>query len=142
MAWARVGAVLALLVGSATLPGLGPMGQSAPPQILSALAALTQRWQAADPKTPTRCALQLIAVVAQDSPGPANLYRGRASAATIHKVIGWGRERGCLTILDVHIRLVFNMDGFGPVSEKALVVCGGATRYADEPDGYEVVLQT
>jgi hypothetical protein len=32
-----------------------------------------------------------------------NLYRGRASAATINKVIGWGRERGCLTILDVQV---------------------------------------
>jgi hypothetical protein len=89
--------------GNPTSPGLGPMGQSPAPQMLSALTALTQRWQDADPQTTTRCGLQLIAVVAQGSPGPGNLYRGRASAATINKVIGWGRERGCLTILDVQV---------------------------------------
>jgi hypothetical protein len=97
------GCRLVAYYGNPTSPGLGPMGQSPPPQMLSALTALTQRWQEADPKTPTRCALQLIAVVAQGSPGPGNLYRGRASAATINKVIGWGRERGCLTILDVQV---------------------------------------
>jgi hypothetical protein len=89
--------------GNPNSPGLGPMGQSPAPQMLSALTALTQRWQVADPQTPTRCALQLIAVVAQGSPGVGSLYRGRASAATINKVIGWGRERGCLTILDVQV---------------------------------------
>jgi hypothetical protein len=97
------GCRLVAYYGNPTSPGLGPMGQSPPPQMLSALTALTQRWQEADPKTPTRCALQLIAVVAQGSPGPGNLYRGRASTATINKVIGWGRERGCLTILDVQV---------------------------------------
>jgi hypothetical protein len=89
--------------GNPNSPGLGPMGQSPAPQMLSALTALTQRWQAADMRTPTRCALQLIAVVAQGSPGVGSLYRGRASAATINKVIGWARERGCLTILDVQV---------------------------------------
>lgn len=89
--------------GNPNSPGLGPMGQSPAPQMLSALTALTLRWQIADPQTPTRCALQLIAVVAQGSPGVGSLYRGRASAATINKVIGWGRERGCLTILDVQV---------------------------------------
>ena len=97
------GCRLVAYYGNPNSAGLGPMGQSPAPQMLSALTALTQRWQDADPKTPTRCALQLIAVVAQGSPGPGNLYRGRASAATINKVIGWGRERGCLTILDVQV---------------------------------------
>jgi hypothetical protein len=97
------GCRLVAYYGNPNSPGLGPMGQSPAPQMLSALTALTQRWQVADPQTPTRCALQLIAVVAQGSPGVGSLYRGRASAATINKVIGWGRERGCLTILDVQV---------------------------------------
>jgi hypothetical protein len=99
----QAGCRLVAYYGNPTSPGLGPMGQSPPPQMLSALTALTQRWQEADPQTATRCALQLIAVVAQGSPGAGSLYRGRASAATINKVISWGRERGCLTILDVQV---------------------------------------
>ena len=97
------GCRLVAYYGNPNSPGLGPMGQSPAPQMLSALTALTKRWQDADPQTPTRCALQLIAVVAQGSPGVGSLYRGRASAATINKVIGWGRERGCLTILDIQV---------------------------------------
>jgi hypothetical protein len=97
------GCRLVAYYGNPTSPGLGPMGQSPAPQMLSALTALTKRWQDADLQTTTRCALQLIAVVAQGSPGVGNLYRGRASAATINKVIGCGRERGCLTILDVQV---------------------------------------
>ncbi len=99
------GCRLVAYYGNPNSPGLGPMGQSPAPQMLSALTALTKRWQEADPRTPTRCALQLIAVVAQGSPGAGSLYRGRASAETINKVIGWGRQRGCLTILDVQVGL-------------------------------------
>ncbi len=99
----QTGCRLVAYYGNPTSAGLGPMGQSPAPQMLSALTALTQRWQVADPQTRTRCALQLIAVVAQGSPGAGSLYRGRASAATINKVIGWGRERGCLTILDIQV---------------------------------------
>ena len=100
---APTGCRLVAYYGNPTSAGLGPMGQSPAPQMLSALTALTLRWQDADPQTPTRCALQLIAVVAQASPGAGSLYRGRASAATINTVIGWGRQRGCLTILDVQV---------------------------------------
>jgi hypothetical protein len=71
--------------------------------MLAALKKQTIRWQAADPTTPTRCGLQLIAVIAQASPGPSELYRARTAPAVIDKVLGWARSAGCILLLDIQV---------------------------------------
>ncbi len=89
--------------GNVSAPSLGVLGQSPPPVMLAALAAETKRWEAADPSTPARCALEMIAVVVQGGAGPSGLYRGRTSAKVLDQVVALARGAGCLTILDVQV---------------------------------------
>ena len=82
---------------------MGVLGQNPKEQMLPALKLKTQVWQTADPSTPTKCALELIAIVAQASPGKGKMHRARMSEAKIDEVLGWAREAGCLLILDVQV---------------------------------------
>ncbi len=82
---------------------MGVLGQTPKEQMVPALKLKTQVWQTADPSTPTKCALELIAIVAQASPGKGNLHRARLPEAKIDEVLGWAREAGCLLILDVQV---------------------------------------
>ncbi len=82
---------------------MGILGQNPKPEMLAGLASWTKTWQTADPKTPTRCALELIAITAQASPGEKKLHRARLTEAKIDEVLGWAREGGCLLILDVQV---------------------------------------
>jgi hypothetical protein len=82
---------------------MGILGQNPKPEMLAGLASWTQVWQTADPLTPTKCALELIAITAQAEPGEKNLHRARLSEAKIDEVLGWAREANCLLILDVQV---------------------------------------
>ena len=82
---------------------MGVLGATAKDDMLPKLASLTQTWQSADPATPTKCALELIAITAQASPGENNLHRARLSAEKIDEVLGWAREAKCVLILDVQV---------------------------------------
>lgn len=82
---------------------MGILGQNPKPEMLAGLASWTKTWQTADPKTPTKCALELIAITAQASPGEKKLHRARLTEAKIDEVLGWAREGGCLLILDVQV---------------------------------------
>ncbi len=82
---------------------MGVLGQNPKPEMLAALASWTRVWQTADPATPTKCALELIAITAQAEPGEKNLHRARLPDAKIDEVLGWAREASCLLILDVQV---------------------------------------
>ena len=82
---------------------MGVLGATPKADMLAKLAAKTQTWQTADPATPTKCALELIAVFAQAEPGQKNLHRARMSASKIDEVLRWAREAKCLLILDVQV---------------------------------------
>jgi hypothetical protein len=82
---------------------MGALGATPPQQMIPQLVARTDRWRKADPATPTRCAMELIAVAAQASPGKNKLHRLRMSSAVINQVLGWARGAGCLLILDVQV---------------------------------------
>lgn len=82
---------------------MGVLGATPKDEMLARLAERTQLWQTADPVTPTKCALELIAIVAQAHPGKNNLHRARLPAAKIDEVLGWAREANCLLILDVQV---------------------------------------
>jgi hypothetical protein len=89
--------------GNPQSKGLGILGRTDKDTMLASLKSRTAAWQKADPATPTKCTLELIAIVAQASPGPNSLYRGRASAEVVRKVLGWARSAGCLLVLDVQV---------------------------------------
>jgi hypothetical protein len=82
---------------------MGVLGATPKDVMLPKLVTWTQTWQTADPATPTKCALELIAITVQASPGPGKLYRARLAPEKIDEVLGWAREAKCLLILDVQV---------------------------------------
>ncbi len=82
---------------------MGVLGQYPPEEMMERLNLQADEWRRADPATPVRPGLELVATVAADTPGPSGLYRTRMPPALIEKVIGWARARGWITILDVQV---------------------------------------
>jgi hypothetical protein len=60
-------------------------------------------YAAADPSTPVRRALHLVAVVAQQDGGRDGMYRNRMPADVIGMLAGWAEARGYLLFLDVQL---------------------------------------
>jgi hypothetical protein len=109
--------------GTPQSKGMGILGRLEKESMVASLKNRTAEWQKADPATPTKCTMELIAVVAQASPGPSNTYRARASSAVVQKVLGWAREAGCLLVLDVQV-------GWSTVQEELPYL----TPFLEEPD--------
>lgn len=84
---------------------MGVLGEYAPDLMLAMLDAEVATWQAADPETPVKPALHLIAVVARDNPGPDGKYRGRMADTLIERVARWAETRDALVFLDVQVGL-------------------------------------
>jgi hypothetical protein len=84
---------------------MGVMGEYPPDQMLAMLDAEVATWEAADPDTPVKPALHLIAVVARDNPGPDGKYRGRMADTLIERVARWAATRDALVFLDVQVGL-------------------------------------
>lgn len=82
---------------------MGILGEIPPEQMMDRLAEQAAQWRAADPATKVQPALELVATVASDQPGPGGLYRTRMPEAVIDKVLGWARSRGWPLILDIQI---------------------------------------
>jgi len=84
---------------------MGVLGEYAPDLMLAMLDAEVATWQAADPSTPVKPALHLIAVVAREAPGPDSMYRGRMADTLIERVAQWAETRNALVFLDVQVGL-------------------------------------
>jgi hypothetical protein len=82
---------------------MGVLGEYAPETMLAKLDTAVREWERADPATPVQPALQLIAVVAQGSPGKDGMYRARMDSAMIEKVYGWAKQRNALLFLDIQV---------------------------------------
>jgi hypothetical protein len=82
---------------------MGVMGEYPPDQMLAMLDAEVAAWEAADPSTPVKPALHLIAVVARPNPGTDGKYRGRMADTLIERVAQWAATRDALVFLDVQI---------------------------------------
>ncbi len=82
---------------------MGVMGEYPPDQMLAMLDAEVAAWEAADPATPVKPALHLIAVVARPNPGTDGKYRGRMADTLIERVAQWAATRDALVFLDVQV---------------------------------------
>ena len=82
---------------------MGVLGEYPTDVMLSKLDDAVREWRRADPSTPVKPALQLIAVVAQGSPGKDGMYRLRMDSALIEKVYGWAKQRDALLFLDIQV---------------------------------------
>ncbi len=89
--------------GTPLSKAMGILGRLDKATMISSLKRDVAMWEAADPATPTRCTMELIAIVAQAAPGPSGLYRGRAAPEVVRRVLGWAREAGCLLLLDIQV---------------------------------------
>src|SRR5262245_22576560 len=82
---------------------MGILGQIAPDSMLAKLDREVAAWNQADPTMPVQPALHLIALVANDQPGPSGKYRTRMDSALIEKVYGWAKRRNALLFLDLQV---------------------------------------
>ena len=82
---------------------MGVLGEYPTEQMLGKLDDVVREWQRADPATPVKPALQLIAVVAQGAPGRDGMYRLRMDSSLIEKVYGWAKQRNALLFLDIQV---------------------------------------
>ncbi len=87
--------------GSPVSTRMGILGELPPDEMLSLLDRETARWRAADPATPVKPALHLIAVMAAGDPGPDSLYRIRMPERHIDRVMEWADRRDALIFLDI-----------------------------------------
>jgi len=82
---------------------MGVLGEYPEETMLAKLDTAVREWQRADPETPVKPALQLIAVVAQGAPGKDGMWRARMDSAMIEKVYGWAKSRNALLFLDIQV---------------------------------------
>lgn len=80
---------------------MGILGEVPPEEMLARLDNEVAAWQEADPFTPVRPALHMIAVMAASDPGPDSLYRIRQPARRINQVMEWAEQRDALVFLDI-----------------------------------------
>ena len=82
---------------------MGVLGEYPVDVMLAKLDTAVDEWRRADPSTPVQPALQLIAVVAQGTPGRDGMYRLRMDTSLIEKVYGWARQKRALLFLDIQV---------------------------------------
>lgn len=80
---------------------MGILGELPPDEMLQRLDRELSAWRAADPGTPVKAALHLIAVMATGDPGQDSLYRLRVSSGVIERVMTWAERRDALVFLDI-----------------------------------------
>jgi hypothetical protein len=82
---------------------MGVLGQYEPQELVEHLKEQAQLYTKLDPDLPAKPTIELIASVAQGSPGPNGLYLKRTRPETIEKYAQVAKENGCLLLLDIQI---------------------------------------
>lgn len=89
--------------GSPLSPLMGILGEYPMDEMFKKLDAQAAVYQQLDPSRPVLRAAEIIAVVAEASPGPYGTYAADLSAAMIDQYAAATRARGDLLILDVQV---------------------------------------
>lgn len=82
---------------------MGVLGEYDEATMLSMLRAEQDRWEAADPETPTVPAINYIAITAQPQPGRENRYMLRMPDTEIDKALAIAEKVDGIVILDIQI---------------------------------------
>jgi hypothetical protein len=80
---------------------MGVIGEYPEQQMLGMLDRTVASWKAADPKTPVKPAIHLVAVVAQGAPGADGGWRRRENAEMIERTYKWAQSRNGVLFLDI-----------------------------------------
>jgi hypothetical protein len=105
---ARAGAILPFkrvvaFYGNPLSTRMGILGQIPPAQMFVKLEQQARAWAEADSTVPVQPALELIATVAQASPGRDDMYRLRMPDSLIEQVYQWAHEHNWLLVLDIQV---------------------------------------
>ncbi|HEY8598202.1 MAG TPA: hypothetical protein VIL85_07210, partial [Thermomicrobiales bacterium] len=82
---------------------MGILGEYDPEAMVQKLKAQTAAYTAADPSRPGLCAIELIASVAQGSPGADGNYIARTPLKEVEKFSQLAEKHGCLLMLDIQM---------------------------------------
>jgi hypothetical protein len=82
---------------------MGVLGQLEPEAMVERLKEQAEAYTRIDPERPAIPTIELIASVAQPTPGPDALYLNRTPPAIIERYAGLAEENGFLLLLDVQI---------------------------------------
>jgi hypothetical protein len=80
---------------------MGILGELPPDAMLERLDREVEAWRAADPSTPVRPALHMIAVMATQDPGADGKHRLRLPNTAIEQVLSWAKRCGAIVFLDI-----------------------------------------
>jgi hypothetical protein len=80
---------------------MGVIGEYPEQQMLGMLDRTVAQWKAADPATPVKPAIHLVAVVAQGAPGSDGAWRRRETPQMIEKTYAWAKSRNGVLFLDI-----------------------------------------
>ncbi|MBI4348774.1 MAG: hypothetical protein HY553_18185 [Elusimicrobia bacterium] len=97
------GSLIVTYYGNPLSKRMGILGEIAPEKMLDRLAGEAARWRKADASATVRPALELVAIVASEFPGPDRMYRTRMQPELIDRVHRWAKSRGWLLILDIQV---------------------------------------
>lgn len=89
--------------GNPLSPYMGILGEYPPKVMLQKLAAQAAQYQAIDPSHPVLKALEMVATVAQGSPGPDGAYSVRMPLSLIWQELRLARSAHAILILDVQV---------------------------------------
>lgn len=84
---------------------MGILGELEPEAVLSHLADIQAKWEAADPSTPVMPAIEYIAMVAQADAGSDGMYRAVMPDKEIDKAYAMAQKINGILILDIQVGL-------------------------------------
>jgi hypothetical protein len=82
---------------------MGALGEFPKEEMLRRLQNQVAEWERADPSTPVVPALHMVAVVANDHPGPTGHYRTIMRDSDVQKVYDWAREINGVFFVDIQV---------------------------------------
>ncbi len=82
---------------------MGALGEFPKDDMLRRLRNQVAEWERADPATPVKPCLHMVAVVAQAEAGPSGRYRTITRDATVQMVYDWAREVDGIFIVDIQV---------------------------------------
>jgi hypothetical protein len=82
---------------------MGALGRYPKDEMLQRLRNQVEEWRQADPATPVRPCLHMVAVVAQGEPGRSGHYRSIMLDRDVQKVYDWAREVDGIFFVDIQV---------------------------------------
>lgn len=82
---------------------MGALGEFPKDEMLSRLSRQIDLWKEADPETPVKPCLHMVAVVAQSEAGTSGHYRSIMRDTTVQMVYDWAREIDGIFIVDIQV---------------------------------------